>query len=57
MEGCEVEGPAEAINPVGHGTVSALVLGEGPSTTCYLPERRAFARRLAADSVIAGSSS
>ncbi|MGW7448406.1 Imm21 family immunity protein [Kitasatospora sp. NPDC054795] len=47
---CEVEDLAEVIGLRGHGDVSALVLGDEPTTTCYLPEQRAFMRWLAADS-------
>ncbi|MFF2548473.1 Imm21 family immunity protein [Kitasatospora sp. NPDC058063] len=45
-----VEGLAEVIGPRGRGDVSALVLGDEPATTRYLPEQRAFMRWLAADS-------
>ncbi|WP_258308338.1 immunity 21 family protein [Streptomyces sp. NWU339] len=31
------------------GGAQALVLGDEPTTSCCLPERRAFLRRLAAD--------
>ncbi|MCX4546448.1 Imm21 family immunity protein [Streptomyces sp. NBC_01565] len=47
---CEVEGLAEVISLRGHDTVFALVLGDEPATTCYLPEQRTFVRWLAADS-------
>ncbi|GLW75360.1 hypothetical protein Kpho02_76570 [Kitasatospora phosalacinea] len=47
---CEVEGLAEVISVRGRSDVSALVLGDEPATTCYLPEQRAFVRWLAADS-------
>ncbi|MER5866642.1 Imm21 family immunity protein [Kitasatospora sp. NPDC002040] len=47
---CQVEGLAEAITLHGHDAVTALVLGDEPATTCYLPELRAFVRWLAADS-------
>ncbi len=47
---CEVEGLAEVIGLRGCSYVSALVLGDEPASTCYLPEQRAFVRRLAADS-------
>ncbi|MFI9163057.1 Imm21 family immunity protein [Kitasatospora aureofaciens] len=47
---CEVEDLAEVIGLRGHGNVSVLVLGDEPATTCYLSERRAFMRWLAADS-------
>ncbi|WP_045697992.1 Imm21 family immunity protein [Streptomyces rubellomurinus] len=47
---CEVEELAEVIGLRDRGDVSALVLGDGPATTCYLPEQRAFVRRLAAAS-------
>ncbi|WP_069463451.1 Imm21 family immunity protein [Actinacidiphila rubida] len=44
---CEVEEYAGVI-PVGEA--SALVLGQEPATTCYVPEHRVFVRWLAADS-------
>ncbi len=47
---CEVADLAEVISLGGHGDISALVLGDEPATTCYLPESRAFVRWLAADS-------
>lgn len=47
---CEVEDYAEVISLRGHGNVSALVLGDEPATTCYLPEQRVFIRWLAAGS-------
>nr|BFD95802.1 hypothetical protein KitaXyl93_71620 [Kitasatospora sp. Xyl93] len=47
---CEVEGLAEAIGLRGHSDASALVLGDEPATTCYLPGPRVFMRWLAADS-------
>ncbi|MFD4904203.1 Imm21 family immunity protein [Kitasatospora purpeofusca] len=47
---CGVEGLAEVIGLRGCSHVSALVLGDEPATTCYLPEQRAFVRWLAADS-------
>ncbi|MEW2562630.1 Imm21 family immunity protein [Streptomyces griseorubiginosus] len=46
---CAVDDLAGLI-PVGKGGAHALVLGDEPSTTCYLPEHRAFLRWLAADS-------
>jgi hypothetical protein len=45
---CAVDGLAGTIT-VGEGT-QALVLGDEPATTCYIPESRVFLRRLAADS-------
>ncbi|MFI5527875.1 Imm21 family immunity protein [Kitasatospora sp. NPDC051853] len=47
---CAVGDLAEVISLTGHSTVSALVLGDEPSSTCYIAERRAFVRWLAADS-------
>ncbi|MFD5610578.1 Imm21 family immunity protein [Kitasatospora sp. NPDC127060] len=47
---CAVEDLAEVISLVGHTANSALVLGDEPSSTCYLAEQRAFVRWLAADS-------
>lgn len=44
---CEVE---EYAGVIGLGETSALVLGQEPATTCYVPERRIFVRWLAADS-------
>ncbi|MFF3404409.1 Imm21 family immunity protein [Streptomyces sp. NPDC002659] len=46
---CAVDDLAGAIGVDGSG-VQALVLGDEPATSCYLPERRAFLRWLAADS-------
>ncbi|WP_116244700.1 Imm21 family immunity protein [Nocardiopsis sp. FIRDI 009] len=46
---CAVDGLAGVL-PVGDGGGQALVLGEEPDTSCYLPEHRAFLRWLAADS-------
>ena len=46
---CAVEGLAGAI-AVGREGAQALVLADEPATSCYLPERRAFLRWLAADS-------
>jgi hypothetical protein len=47
---CEVEGLAEVIGLRGHGDTFALVLGDEPATTCYLPEHKTFMRWLAAGS-------
>ncbi|MCX5308157.1 immunity 21 family protein [Streptomyces sp. NBC_00160] len=47
---CAVEEYAEVISLGDAHTASALVLGDEPATTCYLPERRTFLRWLAADS-------
>ncbi|MFE7525444.1 Imm21 family immunity protein [Kitasatospora sp. NPDC057542] len=47
---CGIEGLADVIGLRGHGSASALVLGDEPATTCYLSEPRAFMRWLAADS-------
>ncbi|MGW2069222.1 Imm21 family immunity protein [Streptomyces sp. NPDC001953] len=47
---CAVEGPAEAISLGDAEHVSALVLGDEPATTCYLPEQGAFVRWLGAGS-------
>ncbi|REH55832.1 immunity protein 21 of polymorphic toxin system [Kutzneria buriramensis] len=44
---CEVEDRAAVIAV---GGAQALVLGDEPATTCYLPEHRAFLRWHAADS-------
>ncbi|RST14879.1 hypothetical protein E2C00_33765 [Streptomyces sp. WAC05374] len=46
---CEVEALAEAVAIGGH-EAEALILGDQPATTCYLPEHRAFLRWLAASS-------
>ncbi|MFG2831315.1 Imm21 family immunity protein [Streptomyces sp. NPDC048434] len=46
---CEVDGLAGAITVDESGT-QALVLADEPAISCYLPEHRAFLRRLAADS-------
>ncbi|MFF8476036.1 Imm21 family immunity protein [Streptomyces sp. NPDC015414] len=46
---CAVDEPAGVIT-VGENGAQALVLGDQPATSCYLPERRAFLRWLAADS-------
>lgn len=46
---CAVDDLAGAI-AVGGSGVQALVLGDEPATSCYLPEHRAFLRWLAADS-------
>jgi hypothetical protein len=46
---CAVEGLAGAV-AVGHGGAQALVLGDEPARTCYLPEIRAFVRWHAAHS-------
>jgi len=46
---CAVEDLATVID-VGPAGTRALVLGDEPARTCYLPERRAFVRWLAADS-------
>ncbi len=46
---CAVDDLAGAI-ALGESGVQALVLGDEPATTCYLPEHRAFLRWLAADS-------
>jgi len=46
---CAVEGLAEAVS-VSEDVAEALVLGDEPATTCYLPEHRAFLRWLAASS-------
>lgn len=43
---CEVEGTAGVLQ-VGDGGSQAIVLGDMPSTTCFLPAHRAFVRRLA----------
>ncbi|MFG2819702.1 Imm21 family immunity protein [Kitasatospora sp. NPDC048365] len=47
---CAVDGCAAVIGLRGGGTPTALVLGDAPSTSCYLPDRTAFVRWLAADS-------
>lgn len=47
---CAVEGYAEVISLGVGGNAFALVLGDEPATTCYLPEQRIFLRWLAADS-------
>ncbi|MFF2570976.1 Imm21 family immunity protein [Streptomyces sp. NPDC058084] len=47
---CAVEEYAEAISLGDARAASALVLGDEPATTCYLPEQRIFLRWLAADS-------
>jgi hypothetical protein len=46
---CAVDDLAGVIT-VGETGVLALVLADEPATSCYLPERRAFLRWLAADS-------
>jgi hypothetical protein len=46
---CAVDDLA-AVIPIGADGARALVLGDEPATTCYLPERRVFLRWLAADS-------
>ncbi|WP_338777315.1 Imm21 family immunity protein [Streptomyces sp. DG1A-41] len=46
---CAVDGLAGVIT-VGENGAQALVLADEPATSCYLPERRAFLRWLAADS-------
>jgi hypothetical protein len=46
---CELEDLAGVI-PVGSDGAQALVLGDEPATTCYLPKHRAFLRWWAADS-------
>jgi hypothetical protein len=46
---CAVDDEVGVI-PVGDPAVQALVLGEDPSNTTYLPERRVFLRWYAADS-------
>ncbi|MBO8194297.1 hypothetical protein ITI46_21920 [Streptomyces oryzae] len=46
---CAVDGLAGAA-AVGNGGAQALVLADEPASSCYLPEHRAFLRRLAADS-------
>ncbi|TRV82091.1 hypothetical protein FKN01_02135 [Streptomyces sp. 130] len=46
---CAVDDLAGVI-PVGEHGAQALVLGDEPATSCYLPERRAFLRWLAAGS-------
>ncbi len=47
---CAVEEYAEVISVGDPHAASALVLGDEPATTCYLPERRTFLRWLAAES-------
>ncbi|WP_440581101.1 Imm21 family immunity protein [Streptomyces sp. PT19] len=46
---CAVDDLAGVIT-VGEDGAQALVLADEPATSCYLPERRAFLRWLAADS-------
>ncbi|MGW2593604.1 Imm21 family immunity protein [Streptomyces sp. NPDC001515] len=46
---CAVDDLAGAIAVGGDG-VQALVLGDEPATTCYMPEHHVFLRWLAADS-------
>ncbi|MFE2038680.1 Imm21 family immunity protein [Streptomyces scopuliridis] len=46
---CAVDDLAGVIT-VGESGAQALVLGDQPATSCYLPEHRAFLRWLAADS-------
>ncbi|MGW1190690.1 immunity 21 family protein [Streptomyces sp. NPDC002559] len=46
---CAVDDPAGTI-AVGEDGAQALVLGDEPATTCYVPEHHAFLRWLAADS-------
>ncbi|MGW6026189.1 Imm21 family immunity protein [Streptomyces sp. NPDC055099] len=46
---CAVDDYAEVI-PVGSDGARALVLGDEPAMTCYLPEHKAFVRWLGADS-------
>ncbi|MGW0908347.1 Imm21 family immunity protein [Streptomyces sp. NPDC002853] len=46
---CAVDGYAEVI-PVDSDGARALVLGDEPAVTCYLPEHNAFIRWLSADS-------
>jgi hypothetical protein len=46
---CEVEDLAGVI-AVGEGGAQALVLADEPAMSCYLPEHRAFLRRLGAES-------
>ncbi|MGW4567193.1 Imm21 family immunity protein [Streptomyces sp. NPDC004561] len=47
---CAVEGYAEAISMGDAESTTALVLGDEPATTCYLPEDRVFVRWLGANS-------
>lgn len=47
---CEAAEDPAAIVPVGKEGALALVLGDEPAMTCYLPEHRAFVRWLGADS-------
>ncbi|MEV0522285.1 Imm21 family immunity protein [Streptomyces sp. NPDC050439] len=46
---CAVDGYAEVL-PVDGDGASALVLGDGPAMTCYLPEPKALVRWFGADS-------
>ncbi|MFF3560710.1 Imm21 family immunity protein [Streptomyces sp. NPDC002574] len=46
---CAVDSPAGVI-PLGRDGALALVLGDEPATTCYLPAHRSFLRWLGADS-------
>lgn len=46
---CEIDGLAGVL-AIGERGRHGLVLGDEPAMTCYLPERRAFLRWLAADS-------
>ncbi|MFF9015758.1 Imm21 family immunity protein [Streptomyces sp. NPDC014870] len=46
---CAVDDLAGVV-AVGGGGAQALVLGDEPATTCFLPEHLAFLRRLAAES-------
>ncbi|MFJ4095200.1 Imm21 family immunity protein [Kitasatospora sp. NPDC089913] len=47
---CEVDDLAGVIGLRGHDSACALVLGDEPAGTCFLPGPRAFVHRLAADS-------
>ncbi|GLW71064.1 hypothetical protein Kpho02_33630 [Kitasatospora phosalacinea] len=47
---CAVEDHAGVVDLRGDDSASALVLGDEPAGTCYLPDRTAFVRWLAADS-------
>ncbi|MFF4343663.1 Imm21 family immunity protein [Kitasatospora sp. NPDC001540] len=47
---CAVADYAGVISLRGTDSATALVLGDTPDSTCYLPEHRAFMRWLAADS-------
>nr|WP_232788953.1 Imm21 family immunity protein [Streptomyces odonnellii] len=47
---CAVDEYAEVISLGDAGSASVLVLGDGPATTCYLPEHRAFVRCVRAES-------